>query len=169
MSAHESDLHTISPEMPAMFDGMKLAAVATVLYIIVRCLNLKSPTAPPDLTYQDTALNRFLLKSCSQLTKEYIPPLLWGKSGHLQTALYGKLGRVSSPHPTGIRKYLPMQDGATATFDLFEPLGDHQTGGDTFCQDMILFIMGFRLFLDDGKEKLGELLGDFLFYLDISI
>lgn len=144
MSAHESDLHTISPEMPAMFDGMKLAAVATVLYIIVRCLNLKSPTAPPDLTYQDTALNRFLLKSCSQLTKEYIPPLLWGKSGHLQTALYGKLGRVSSPHPTGIRKYLPMQDGATATFDLFEPLGDHQTGGDTFCQDMILlWVLGF--------------------------
>uniref|UniRef100_A0A665TZ77 Monoacylglycerol lipase ABHD2 n=1 Tax=Echeneis naucrates TaxID=173247 RepID=A0A665TZ77_ECHNA len=130
MSTHESDVHTISPELPAMFDGMKLAAVATVLYIIVRCLNLKSPTAPPDLTYQDTPLNRFLLKSCPQLTKEYIPPLLWGKSGHLQTALYGKLGRVSSPHPSGIRKYLPMQDGATATFDLFEPLGDHRTGGD---------------------------------------
>uniref|UniRef100_A0A667YZR3 Monoacylglycerol lipase ABHD2 n=1 Tax=Myripristis murdjan TaxID=586833 RepID=A0A667YZR3_9TELE len=123
-------VHTITPEMPAMFDGMKLAAVATVLYIIVRCLNLKSPTAPPDLTYQDTPLNRFLLKSCPQLTKEYIPPLLWGKSGHLQTALYGKLGRVSSPHPCGIRKYLPMQDGATSTFDLFEPLADHRTGDD---------------------------------------
>uniref|UniRef100_A0A8D3E8L7 Monoacylglycerol lipase ABHD2 n=1 Tax=Scophthalmus maximus TaxID=52904 RepID=A0A8D3E8L7_SCOMX len=130
MNTHKSDVHTISPELPAMFDGMKLAAVATVLYIIVRCLNLKSPTAPPDLTYQDTALNRFLLKSCPQLTKEYIPPLLWGKSGHLQTALYGKLGRVYSPHPSGIRKYLPMQDGATATFDLFEPQGDHRTGGD---------------------------------------
>ncbi|KAK7912466.1 hypothetical protein WMY93_012677 [Mugilogobius chulae] len=109
---------------------MKMAAVATVLYVMVRCLNLKSPTAPPDLTYQDTPLSRFLLKSCPQLTKEYIPPLLWGKSGHLQTALYGKLGRVSSPHPCGVRKYLPMQDGATATFDLFEPLGDHQTGED---------------------------------------
>lgn len=70
MNNHESDAYTISPEMPAMFDGMKLAAVATVLYVIVRCLNLKSPTAPPDLTYQDTALNRFLLKSCPQLTKE---------------------------------------------------------------------------------------------------
>lgn len=62
----------------------------------------------------------------------YIPPLLWGKSGHLQTALYGKLGRVSSPHPSGVRKYLPMQDGATSTFDLFEPIGDHRTGGDIF-------------------------------------
>lgn len=70
MNTHESEVYTVAPEMPAMFDGMKLAAVATVLYIIVRCLNLKSPTAPPDLTYQDTALNRFLFKSCPILTKE---------------------------------------------------------------------------------------------------
>ncbi|XP_070985129.1 monoacylglycerol lipase ABHD2 [Oncorhynchus clarkii lewisi] len=124
------DYTIVAPEMPAMFDGMKLAAVATVLYVIVRCLNLKSPTAAPDITYQDTPLNRFLLKSCPILTKEYIPPLLWGKSGHLQTALYGKMGRVSCPHPIGLRKYLPMQDGATATFDLFEPMGDHRTGDD---------------------------------------
>ncbi|CAM4626530.1 monoacylglycerol lipase ABHD2 [Caretta caretta] len=114
-----------TPELPAVFDGVKLAAVAAVLYVIVRCLNLKSPTAPPDLIYQDTALSRFLLKSCPLLTKEYIPPMIWGKSGHIQTALYGKMGRVRSPHPYGLRKYLTMSDGATATFDLFEPLADH--------------------------------------------
>ncbi|KAG8440662.1 hypothetical protein GDO86_006418 [Hymenochirus boettgeri] len=119
-----------TPEMPAVFDGMKLAAVAAVLYIIVRLLNLKSPTASPDLLYQDTALTRFLLKSCTLLTKEYIPPLIWGKSGHIQTALYGKMGRVSSPNPSGLRKYLTMPDGATATFDLFEPLAEHCIGDD---------------------------------------
>ncbi|KAL8197583.1 UNVERIFIED_CONTAM: Monoacylglycerol lipase abhd2 [Gekko kuhli] len=59
-----------TPELPAVFDGVKLAAVAAVLYIIVRCLNLKSPTAPPELLYQDTPLSRFLLKSCPLLTKE---------------------------------------------------------------------------------------------------
>ncbi|KAM9854020.1 monoacylglycerol lipase ABHD2-like [Aulostomus maculatus] len=126
----ESDIRTFGSELPAMFDSMKLAAVATVLYIIVRCLNLKSPTAPPEITHQDTPLTRYLLKSCPMLTKEYIPPLLWGKSGHLQTALYGKMGRVSTPTPRGVRKFLPMQDGATATFDLFEALGDHSTGDD---------------------------------------
>lgn len=63
------------------------------------------------------------------LLLRYIPPLLWGKSGHLQTALYGKMGRVNTPTPCGVRKFLPMQDGATATFDLFEALGDHSTGG----------------------------------------
>ncbi|XP_034540702.1 monoacylglycerol lipase ABHD2-like [Notolabrus celidotus] len=126
----DADMHTFGPELPAMFDGVKLAAVATILYIIVRLLNLKSPTAAPEITYQDTLLNRYLLKSCPLLTKEYIPPLLWGKSGHLQTALYGKMGRVNTPTPSGVRKFLHMHDGATATFDLFEALGDHSTGDD---------------------------------------
>ncbi|XP_065703288.1 monoacylglycerol lipase ABHD2 [Patagioenas fasciata] len=119
-----------TPELPAVFDGVKLAAVAAVLYVIVRCLNLKSPTAPPELIYRDSALARFLLKSCPLLTKEYIPPLIWGKSGHIQTALYGKMGRVRSPHPYGLRKYLTMPDGATATFDLFEPRSEHCIGED---------------------------------------
>ncbi|XP_026221467.1 monoacylglycerol lipase ABHD2 [Anabas testudineus] len=130
MTLEDSNMHTFGAELPAMFDGMKLAAVATVLYIIVRCLNLKSPTAPPEITYQDTLLSRYLLKSCPMLTKEYIPPLLWGKSGHLQTVLYGKMGRVNTPTPCGVRKFLPMQDGATATFDVFEALGGHSTGDD---------------------------------------
>ncbi|XP_030045556.1 monoacylglycerol lipase ABHD2 [Microcaecilia unicolor] len=119
-----------TPEMPAVFDGVKLAAVAAALYVIIRCLNLKSATAPPDLIFQDTPLSHFLIKSCPLLTKEYIPPLIWGKSGHIQTALYGKMGRVSSPHPYGLRKFLPMPDGATATYDLFEPLAEHCTGDD---------------------------------------
>lgn len=67
----------------------------------------------------------------------YIPPLLWGKSGHLQTVLYGKMGRVSTPTPCGVRKFLPMQDGATATFDLFEALGDHSTGGQRNTEPLV--------------------------------
>lgn len=42
------------------------------------------------------------------------------------------MGRVSTPTPCGVRKFLPMQDGATATFDLFEALADHSTGGEGF-------------------------------------
>lgn len=66
----DSDIHTLGSELPAMFDGVKLAAVATVIYIIIRCLNLKSPTAPPEISYQDTPLIRYLLKSCPMLTEE---------------------------------------------------------------------------------------------------
>ncbi|XP_015241988.1 PREDICTED: abhydrolase domain-containing protein 2 [Cyprinodon variegatus] len=128
--SEDGDMETFGSELPAMFDGMKLAAVAAVLYVIVRCLNLTSSPAAPEIISQDTPLSRYLLKSCPTLSKEYIPPLLWGKSGHLQTALYGKMGRVSTPTPCGLRVFLPMQDGATATFDLFEALGEHSTGDD---------------------------------------
>ncbi|XP_056455598.1 monoacylglycerol lipase ABHD2-like [Gadus chalcogrammus] len=119
-------------ELPLLpvFDGVKLAALATVLYVIVRSLHLKSSPAPPHVTYQDTPLNRFLFKSCQILTQEYIPPLLWGKSGHIQTVLYGKMGRVATPKPCGVRTFLPMEDGATMTFDIFEALGDHSTQDD---------------------------------------
>uniref|UniRef100_A0A673IRS1 Abhydrolase domain containing 2b n=1 Tax=Sinocyclocheilus rhinocerous TaxID=307959 RepID=A0A673IRS1_9TELE len=140
-------IRTISPEMPAMFDGMKLAAVATVLYVIVQSLNLKCPTVSPDITCQDTPLSRYLLKSCPILTKEYIPPLLWGKSGHLQTVLYGKMGRVKSPKPCGLRKYLPMSDEATATFDLFEPQSVHSTGEDITMKHYI------RTFVDYSQKQ----------------
>lgn len=64
------DMHTFGPELPAMFDGVKLAAVATILYVIVRCLNLKSPSAPPEIIYQDTLLSHYLFKTCPMLTKE---------------------------------------------------------------------------------------------------
>lgn len=64
------DAEALGPELPAMFDGMKLAAVATVLYVLVRCLNLKSRTAPPQVTCRDTPLSRYLLKTCPLLTKE---------------------------------------------------------------------------------------------------
>ncbi|XP_068595549.1 monoacylglycerol lipase ABHD2-like [Brachionichthys hirsutus] len=130
MTFEDGDMSSFGPELPAMFDGMKLAAVAAVLYVIIRCLNLNSTTAPPQVTSLDTPLSRYLLKSCPMLTKEYVPPLLWGKSGHLQTILYAKMGRVDTPTPCGVRKYLQMHDGATATFDLFEALGDHRTGDD---------------------------------------
>lgn len=69
-SFDDGDMNTFGPELPAMFDGMKLAALAAVLYIIVRGLNLKSTTGPPEVTYQDTPLSRYLLKSCPMLTTE---------------------------------------------------------------------------------------------------
>lgn len=59
----------------------------------------------------------------------YLPPLIWGKSGHLQTFIYAKLGRVKSPYPQGERISVRMSDGATMTFDVFEPHKPHPTEG----------------------------------------
>ena len=58
-----------------------------------------------------------------------MPPLFWGKSGHIQTAIYAKLGRVQSPYPHGERQNIVMPDGATMTFDIFEPLESHPSKG----------------------------------------
>lgn len=79
----------------------------------------------------------------------YIPPLIWGKSGHIQTALYGKMGRVRSPHPYGHRKFITMSDGATSTFDLFEPLAEHCVGGEL----LQVLVLGC---LERGADVSGE-------------
>uniref|UniRef100_UPI00358F3458 monoacylglycerol lipase ABHD2 isoform X1 n=2 Tax=Myxine glutinosa TaxID=7769 RepID=UPI00358F3458 len=117
-------------ELLALVDGLKLAIVTTILYLLVRCLNLNSATTSPNLTFLNSPLSQHLLKFCPLLSTEYIPPLLWGKSGHMQTIVYGKLGRVSSPMPCGCRMSFVMADGSTATFDLFEPFSSHATGED---------------------------------------
>jgi len=47
----------------------------------------------------------------------------------VQTILYGKMGRVDSPMPRGSRCAKLLADGATMTFDIFQPLGNLETGG----------------------------------------
>lgn len=58
------------------------------------------------------------------------PTLLWGKSGHLQTFVYAKLGKVLSPFPHGERCSFLMADGATMTYDVFQPHKTHSTNGN---------------------------------------
>jgi len=58
----------------------------------------------------------------------YVPTWFWGKSGHIQTILYGKMGRVDSPMPRGCRCAKLLADGATITYDIFQPLGNLKTG-----------------------------------------
>lgn len=50
----------------------------------------------------------------------YRPPGLWGRSGHLQTIIHGLFGRVKVPYVKGERWTCTMQDGATATYDIYE-------------------------------------------------
>ena len=60
----------------------------------------------------------------------YVPPLLWGKSGQIQTLVYGKMGRFYTPLPKSRRFSVIMQDGATMTYDLFETDKAHPCGGN---------------------------------------
>jgi abhydrolase domain-containing protein 2 len=53
------------------------------------------------------------------------PTILWGKSGHFQTIVHVKMGRTKPKWPDGKRFHIPMEDGATMSYDLFDP---HQEG-----------------------------------------
>ncbi|VDI35558.1 abhydrolase domain-containing protein 2 [Mytilus galloprovincialis] len=110
-----------------------LACVAgVVIYGTIRLLHLASSSSAPELKYKDGSFFASqILKMCSILTKPYIPTKVWGKSGHLQTIVYGKLGRIKSPFPKGKRYFIKLEDGATLTYDVFEPISPHLRGDYT--------------------------------------
>ncbi|KAK7096211.1 uro-adherence factor A-like isoform X2 [Littorina saxatilis] len=108
--------------------------IGLCLYAMIRVLNLASPSLPPSI-YSKTRNSEFIqaiLSSCPILREPYVPPLLWGKSGHIQTVVYAKLGRVRDPIPSGTRYTKTLQDGSTLTFDIYQPDTSHPTNED-FC------------------------------------
>ncbi|BFZ22202.1 hypothetical protein BsWGS_25241 [Bradybaena similaris] len=114
--------------------------VFLLTYILVRLLHLTTPASAP-LIYAKDRSSQFvqsILTLCPILQQTYVPPTLWGKSGHIQTFVYAKMGRVNIPAPNGIRHTKIMSDGATLTFDLHEPLVPHITG-ESYC---LLFCPG---------------------------
>ncbi|KAK6970187.1 hypothetical protein BgiMline_025818 [Biomphalaria glabrata] len=112
-----------------------LAAVfALLLYLLVRLLHITTPASAP-LIYAKDRSSQFVqsvLTLCPILQQPYFPPLLWGKSGHVQTVLYAKMGRVNVPVPNGIRHSILLVDGATLTFDLHKPKVPHKSG-ESYC------------------------------------
>ena len=51
----------------------------------------------------------------------YSPPVLWGRNGHLQAHAYGLVCRFFPPKLSGCRHRKLASDGATVTFDVFNP------------------------------------------------
>ena len=51
----------------------------------------------------------------------YAPPFLWGKSGHIQTFVFGAIGRFLAPEEDGERHSIIVPDGSTVYYDIFEP------------------------------------------------
>lgn len=102
-----------------------------LLYAIFRLLHWSSVVSAPTLYWKEgSKFVQEIINSCPILTEPYIPPLLWGKSGHIQTIVYAKLGRVSSPFPKGERHHVVLPDGATMVYDIFQPHRPHESGGD---------------------------------------
>lgn len=64
-----------------------------------------------------------------------MPTRLWGFSGHVQTVLHSIVGRINCPWPLGERVYLSLKDGSTLTYDLYQPLNEHE--GEHFASETI--------------------------------
>lgn len=114
-----------------MADVVIPVAVFGLLCALVRFLHLTEKSEKPKLYYKDDSqFVQSVLDLCPVFKEIFQPTLLWGKSGHLQTFVYAKLGKVLSPFPHGERCSFLMADGATVTYDVFQPHKTHSTNGD---------------------------------------
>lgn len=107
-----------------------LAAIAVILCILFRILNVNSQPQKPSIWCCDNKFLDTILKIAPVLNEEYVPTRLWGFSGHVQTILHSVIGRVKCPWPIGERVFLNLDDGTTLTYDMYQPL-------DTSFQDEI--------------------------------
>lgn len=75
-------------------------------------------------------LQLYFVHVCLQLLSScrFRPTFLWGKSGHFQTIVHVKMGRTNPKWPDGQRFHLPMPDGATMSYDLFDPYKEGHRG-----------------------------------------
>ncbi|KAI6175035.1 Abhydrolase domain-containing protein 2-A [Aphelenchoides bicaudatus] len=71
-----------------------------------------------------------VLSNCPILREKYNPPAIFGKNGHLQTAVYGVLGHSSLKRTFNQRHQVQLPDKTTVTFDCFEPVKPHPSGRD---------------------------------------
>uniref|UniRef100_U5EYZ0 Putative conserved secreted protein n=1 Tax=Corethrella appendiculata TaxID=1370023 RepID=U5EYZ0_9DIPT len=99
-----------------------LAIIAVILCILFRILNVNSQPMKPALEYMDKQFLDCIHKIAPLIEEQYIPPRLWGFSGHIQTIIHSIIGRVKCPWPLGERCYLSLGDGSTLTYDLYQPI-----------------------------------------------
>lgn len=104
---------------------MEVLLLASVVFflLLIRLLKITSTPEPPKLYFKDPCswFVKAMLKNCPILTSVYSPTILWGKSGHFQTVVHVKMGRVKPHWPDGKRYRITMPDGATMSYDLFDP------------------------------------------------
>ena len=59
----------------------------------------------------------------------YSPTKLWGYSGHIQTIIQSGISRLHCPLVNGRRYFIRATDGATVTYDLYQPIERHSSNG----------------------------------------
>ncbi|XP_055332862.1 monoacylglycerol lipase ABHD2-like [Paramacrobiotus metropolitanus] len=110
-----------------------ILALITALWWLRGILQECNQPTVPELFYKkESPLHDHVVQNTPILKKRFVPPLLWGRFGHWQTLAYGILGNRKSKRwlPKGTRTSLLCKDGATITYDVFEPLAPHTSKED---------------------------------------
>lgn len=109
-----------------------LVVVAVILCILFKVLNVNnSPERSIFYCENKTFLDQ-ILKHAPSLNEPYFPTRLWGFSGHIQTILQGFISRLHC-HCTlvfGRRFSYKAIDGATVTYDVYQPIEKSESGED---------------------------------------
>jgi len=109
-----------------------LACILSVCYILIRIFNLCSECQVPLLRHSFSSFTNTFIELCPILTEVYQPPQFWGKNGHFQTFVYGLKGRFRCQPPHNRQRTIARTaDGATVSFDIFEPTVTNPEGVDT--------------------------------------
>ncbi|XP_071534350.1 abhydrolase domain-containing protein 2 [Panulirus ornatus] len=105
-------------------------AVFLLICTILKFLNVTSPPRAPRLVCSDSKFLELVLKYCPRLNETYVPVRLWGCSGHLQTIVHATVGRTYCPNVMPRRFAAKQDDGATVTWDVYDPTGPPQFDDD---------------------------------------
>jgi len=101
--------------------ALALCAVFLFIFSVIKFLHLTSPPRAPRVVCADSKFKQNVLKYCPQLLETLTPTRVWGRSGHLQTLVHATVGRTYVPCVRARRRCARQPDGATVTWDVYEP------------------------------------------------
>ena len=83
----------------------------------------------------------------------YTPPRLWGYSGHIQTIIQGAISRLHCPLVNGRRTLMKASDGATVTYDLYQPIEVNSVNSKFVCKIFYVLKKIFRICIRSISKK----------------
>ena len=83
-----------------------------------------------NIQVSDIYMYALIFVGVSMYVCRYRPTWLWGKSGHIQTLLFGAMQKPHKvvPMSEGKQYFLSLKDTSLVSFHVYEPLKPHQTG-----------------------------------------
>lgn len=107
-----------------------LIVVAIILCFLFKVLNVNNSPQKSMFYCRNADFLNQVLKQATILSEPYTPTKLWGYSGHLQTIIQSVISLLHCPLVNGRRYFGRARDGATVTYDLYQPIERYANNDD---------------------------------------